>query len=101
MGFWENMNDELKLAVEEGWSVVKESAKIGKLRYRKHTLQKEAEKAFTRIGGIVYEKAKAESDPMTPEVEKLISKIKEIEAESEALEKEIETTRKKESAEKK
>lgn len=101
MGFWENMNEELKNAVEEGWTVVKESAKIGKLRYRAHTLHKQAEKAFTRIGGIVYEKTKAETDPITPEVVKLIEKIKEIEAENEALEKEIEATRKKESVEKK
>jgi len=101
MGFWENMNDELKNAVEEGWTVVKESAKIGKLRYRMHTLHKQAEKAFTQIGGIVYEKTKAETDPITPEVVKLIEKIKEIEAESEGLEKEVEATRKKESVEKK
>lgn len=101
MGFWENMNDELKNAVEEGWTAVKESARIGKLRYRMHTLHKQAEKAFTRIGGIVYEKTKAETDPITPEVVKLIGKIKEIEAENEALEKEIEATRRKESAEKK
>lgn len=101
MGFWENMNTELKNAVEEGWSAVKESARVGKLRYRMHTLHKEAEKAFTEIGGIVYEKMKAGSEPLTPGVLKLVEKIKEIEAATEALEKEIEATRKKESAGKK
>lgn len=98
MGFWDNVNEELKNAVEEGWTVVKESARIGKLRYKVHTLHRQAEKAFAEIGGVVYEKAKTQENPLAnPEVIRLIEKIKKIEAETEALEKEIEATRKKES----
>jgi hypothetical protein len=100
VGFWENMNDELKNAVEEGWSAVKESARIGKLRYRKHTLHKQAEKAFAEIGGIVYEKTKvrAQDDILSGEVLRLVDKIKAIEEETEAIEKEIAAVKKKESS---
>ena len=46
MGFWDNVNDEFKKAVEEGWSAVKENARIGKLKYRGHTLRKEAQRQY-------------------------------------------------------
>lgn len=98
MGFWENVNEELKKAVEEGWSVVKENAKIGKLRYRMHNLHKKAEKRFAEIGGIVYEMAKdpAENPQLKPGVQRLIEEIKKIQAETEALEQEILHLKKKE-----
>lgn len=98
MGFWDKVNDELKKAVEEGWEAVKEGAKIGKLKYRKHTLHKSAEKRFAEIGGIVYDMAKSPSDnPIArPDVLKLIEEIKRLESETEAVDREIEATRKKE-----
>lgn len=98
MGFWDKVNDEFKKAVEEGWDAVREGAKIGKLKYRKHTLHKSAEKRFAEIGGIVYDLARSPSDnPIArPDVLKLIEEIKRLEAETEALDREIEATRKKE-----
>lgn len=100
MGFWENVNEELKNAVEEGWSAVKESAKIGRLRYRVYTLHKKAEKRFAEIGGLVYDMAKPpfENPLARPEVLKLIEDIKKIESEVETVEEEIEKTRKKEAS---
>lgn len=91
MGFWDTVNDELKKAVEEGWTVVKENAKIGKLRFRMHTLHKEAEKHFKEMGGLVYEMSKLpwENPLSKPEVLKHIEEIKKIEAETESLEAEI------------
>lgn len=100
MGFWDTVNEELKKAVEEGLTVVKDSAKIGRLRYRLYTLHKQAEKHFAEIGGIVYDMGKPPFDnPLQkPEVLKLIDEIKKIEAESESLEREIAATGKKETA---
>ncbi len=97
-GFWTRVNDELKKAVEEGWSAFKESARSGKLRYRIHTLHKKAEKHFAEIGGIVYDMAKPpyENPLSRPEVLKTIDKIKKIEAETSALEEELESLKKKE-----
>lgn len=91
MGFWEHINQELKKAVEEGWTVVKESARIGKLRLNIHNLHRDAEKHFKDIGGIVYEMA---ADPMEnplhkPEVQRHIGEIKKIETQAAALEDEI------------
>lgn len=100
MGFWDNVNEELKSAVEEGWTAVKDGAKIGKLRYRMYTLHRKAEKLFAEIGGIVYEMARPpmENPLSSPEVLKLVESIKKIEAETEALEEEIARTKKKDSA---
>ncbi|MBI5643017.1 MAG: hypothetical protein HY954_06050 [Deltaproteobacteria bacterium] len=100
MGFWDNVNDELKKAVEEGWSAVKESAKIGKLRLRAHSLHKNAEKHFAGIGGIVYEMSgiPLENPLNKPEVQKHIEEIKKIQAETEVIEKEIEKLKSKERA---
>lgn len=91
MGFWEHVNQELRRAVEEGWSAVKESAKIGKLRLRIHNLHKDAERHFKDIGGIVYEMASDPSDnPLhKPDVQKHIGEIKKIELQTAALEEEI------------
>ncbi|HLC18890.1 MAG TPA: hypothetical protein VJM57_07755 [Thermodesulfobacteriota bacterium] len=98
MSFWENVNEELKRAAKEGWEAVKDSAKIGKNRYKVHTLHKKAEKLFAEIGGIVYDMAKPpyENPLSRPAVLKLIEDIKKIEQESTALEEEIAKTRKKE-----
>lgn len=91
MGFWEHVNTELKRAVEEGWTAVKESAKIGKLRLSIHNLHRDAEKHFKDIGGIVYEMASdpSENPLQKPEVQKAVGEIKKIEKQAEALEKEI------------
>ncbi|HBG46606.1 MAG TPA: hypothetical protein DDW94_06390 [Deltaproteobacteria bacterium] len=97
------MNDELKRAMEESWSAVKESARIGKLRLRVHNLHKDAERRFKEIGGIVYESAKLpwENPLQKPEVQKAIEEIKKIEAETEAIEDEIKKLKHKEASEKK
>ncbi len=98
MGFWEHVNTELKKAVEESWTVVKESARIGKLRLNIHNLHREAEKHFKEIGGIVYESAKLpwENPLQKPEVTRHIEEIKKIEAQTEALEEEIKKLKSKE-----
>lgn len=95
-GFWSSVNTELKKAVEESWSAFKESARIGKLRYRIHTLHKKAEKHFAEIGGMVYDMAKPpwENPLSRPEVLKIINEIKKIESETSALEEEIEKLKK-------
>ncbi len=91
-GFWTAVNTELKKAVEEGWSAFKESARIGKLRYRIHTLHKKAERHFAEMGGLVYDMAKPpwENPLSRPEVLKIIEEIRKIESETSALEEEIE-----------
>lgn len=91
MGFWDHVNQELKRAVEEGWSAVKESAKIGKLRLRIHNLHKDAERHFKDIGGIVYESSSGplENPLDKSEVQRHIGEIKKIEKEAKALEDEI------------
>ncbi len=98
MGFWEKVNEELKRAVEEGWTVLKDTAKIGKLRYQKYTLNKKADKCFSKMGGIVYEMAKPpwENPLSRPEVLKLVEEIKKIESEVSALDEEISRTKEKE-----
>lgn len=102
MGFWESVNDELKRAVEEGWTAVRESARTGKLRLRIHNLHREAERRFKEIGGIVYESAKLpwENPLQKPEVQKAVEEIKKIEAETEALREEIEKLKHKETSRK-
>lgn len=97
-GFWGRVNEELKKAVEEGWSAFKESARTGKLRYQKHTLHKKAEKNFAEIGGIVYDMAKPpwENPFSKPEILRLVEGIRKIEAEVSALEEEIEKIKTKE-----
>lgn len=91
MKLWDHVNSELKKAVEESWTVVKESARIGKLRLKIHNLHKDAERHFKEIGGIVYESAKLpwENPLQKPEVTEHIEAIRKIEAETEALEEEI------------
>lgn len=95
MGFWEKVNTELKKTVGEGWTAVRDNARIGKLRYHKHSLNKKAEKHFAEIGGIVYDMAKPpwENPLSRPAVLKLIEEIKKVETEIAELEEEIEKTR--------
>jgi hypothetical protein len=98
--FWDNVNAGMKKAVEEGWTVVKDSAKIGKHRYHTYNLHRKAEKLFAEIGGVVYDMAKPpyENPLSRPEVLKLIEEIKKVEEETAAIEVEIAKTRKKEAA---
>lgn len=97
MAFWNNVNSGLKKAVDEGWIAVRDSAKIGKNRYKLHTLHKQAETLFAEIGGILYDMADStDENPLSrPEVRDLIDDIKRIEAESAKIESEIEQTREK------
>ncbi len=97
MSFWDSVNVGLKKAAEQGWTAVRDSAKVGKNRYNMHTLHKKAEKLFAEIGGVVYDMAKPpyENPLSRPEVLKLIEDVKKVEAESAALEEEIAKTRKK------
>lgn len=100
MGFWDHVNQELKRAVEEGWTAVKESARIGKLRLGIHNLHKDAERHFKDIGGIVYELSidPSENPLHKPEVQRHIGEIKRIQTQTEALEKEIEKLKHKEAS---
>lgn len=100
MGFWEHVNQELKRAVEEGWTVVKESARTGKLRLSIHNLHRDAEKHFKDMGGIVYEMAvdPSENPLHKPEVQRHIGEIKRIETQAAALEEEIRKLKHKEAS---
>ncbi len=101
MAFWESVNTGLKKAVDEGWTAVRDSARIGKSRYKLHSLHKQAEALFAEIGGIVYDMADSKGDnPLSrPEVRDLIDDIKRVEALSSEIEHEIEMTREKEKPE--
>lgn len=100
MGFWEHVNQELKRAVEEGWSAVKESAKVGKLRLSIHNLHRDAERHFKEVGGIVYEMAADPSEnPLhRPEVQGRLAEIRKIEARARVLEEEIARLKNKEAS---
>lgn len=103
MGFWDNVNDEFKKAVEEGWSAVKENARLGKLKYRGHTLRKEAQRHICEVGGIVYDSIKSgrtDNPAQRPEVTALIEKVRALEAEVDAIEAEISKLKTKEASEK-
>lgn len=82
MGFWENVNDELKKAVGEGWTAVKENAQVGKLRLKANSLHRKAEKHFSEIGGKVYEMSNrtGEARPNPLESKDIIYLIEEIRA---------------------
>lgn len=102
MGFWDNVNDEFKKAVEEGWSAVKENARIGKLKYRAHTLRKEAQRHICEVGGIVYDSIKsgrADNPAERPDVTALIEKVKTLERDVDAIEEEIAKLKTKEASE--
>lgn len=101
MGFWENVNEELKKAVGEGWTTVKDNARIGKLRLKVNSLHKKADKHFSEIGGKVYEmcgrSGAQKPNPLeSPEITGLIEKINRIEAETLDIEAEIARIRHKE-----
>lgn len=98
MGFWDHVNDELKKAVEEGWSAVKEGARTGKLKLRIHNLHRDAERRFKEMGGIVYEASAtpAENPLERADIQRLVGEIKNIERETAELEEEIARLRHKE-----
>ena len=102
MGFWDNVNDEFKKAVEEGWSAVKENARIGKLKYRGHTLRKEAQRHICEVGGIIYDSIKSgrtDNPALRPDVTALIEKVKSLERDVDAIEEEIAKLKTKEASE--
>jgi hypothetical protein len=111
MAFWERVKEELRKAAQEGWGAVKggakiaaekseEMAKVGKVRYRTHTLHKQAEKLFADLGGMVYDLAKPpyENPLSNSEVMKLVEEIKKVEEETAKIQADVENTRKKVSA---
>lgn len=103
MGFWDNVNDELKKAVGEGWTAVKENAKIGKLRLKANSLHRKAEKHFSEIGGKVYEMAnragEAGENPLkSGDIIRLIEEIRATEAEVGEIEALIAKMRRREEA---
>lgn len=102
MGFWDNVNDELKKAVGGGWTAVKENAKIGKLRLKANSLHKKADKHFSEIGGKVYEisnMGEAKENPLeSQEVVQLIEEIRATEEEVREIEAEITKIRRREEA---
>lgn len=102
MAFWDKVTGETKKALEEGWTAVKEGAKIaaekseeytkiGKLKFNIRTLHNQAEKHFTELGGLVYDYAKPpyENPLSNTEVKDLVEKIKTLEDEISGLEKEV------------
>jgi len=102
MGFWDNVNDELKKAMGEGWSAVKENAKIGKLRLKISSLHRKAEKNFSEIGGKVYEMANRTGETGNPleskDITQLIEEIRATEAEVSEIEALIAKMRSREAA---
>lgn len=113
MGFLDKVSKELKKAAQEGWEAVKdgakvaaekgeEVAKVGKLRYRSHSIHKSAEKYFTELGGVIYELAKPPFDNplLDSDVKALIKKIKTIEDEADTVDEKIKSARKKASTKK-
>lgn len=106
MAFWDKVKGETKKALEDGWTAVKEGAKIaaekseeytkiGKLKFNIRTLHNQAEKHFTELGGLVYDYAKPpyENPLSSTEVKDLVEKIKTLEDEIAELEKEVEHLR--------
>ncbi|MDP2688574.1 MAG: hypothetical protein Q8P48_00540 [Deltaproteobacteria bacterium] len=103
MGFWDSVNEELKKAVGEGWTAVKDNAKIGKLRLKVNSLHKKAGRHFSEIGGKVYDMSKqvgeVKPNPLeSPGVIRLIEEINAVEEEVRGLEAEIAKIRRKEAA---
>ncbi len=107
MNFFAKVRSGLKKAVDEGWLVVSEGAKVaeektkvvakkGKLKYQVYTLQRRAEKYMTEIGGKVYDMSASPSDnPLSSQdIIDLVENVKEIEDEVKTLEEEIEEMRK-------
>ncbi|MFQ5735656.1 MAG: hypothetical protein ACE5GY_02205 [Thermodesulfobacteriota bacterium] len=101
MGFWDNVNEELKKAVGEGWTAVRDNARIGKLRLRISSLHKKADKHFSEIGGKVYEMygeaGEVKPNPLeSAGIIQLVEEINVIEAEVREIEAEIAAIRRKE-----
>jgi hypothetical protein len=107
MVFWDTVSTELKKAAVEGWEAVKagtrvaaekseEVAKTGKLRYKAHTIHKQADKLFGQLGGIVYEMAEPPFDNplLRADVQKLIEDIKKAEQEAVYIDEEVERVKK-------
>lgn len=107
MAFWDRVSEELKKAAAEGWQAVKagtkvaaekseEVAKTGKLRYKSHTVHKQADKLFGQLGGIVYDMAEPpfENPLLRADVQKIIEDIKRVEKEATALDEEVERVKK-------
>lgn len=94
MGFWNNINDELKTAAEEGLRAVRDGVKAGGLRLRLHNIKRKARGHLASIGAVVYELEKTPwNNALTnPEVRRLIAEIKKLEAEAESISEELKTT---------
>ncbi|MBI5233768.1 MAG: hypothetical protein HY880_05385 [Deltaproteobacteria bacterium] len=108
MSFWEKVNKEITTAVEEGWSALKDGARIatersetltrtGKLRYRTYTMHRKAEKNLIELGGLVYDMATrpGENPLANPCVIKVIERIKKLEQDIAVIETEIKGLKKK------
>lgn len=103
MAFWDTVKADLKKAVEEGWTVVKDGARVaaekseevaktGKLRYKAHVLHKDVEKIFADLGGRIFDLANGPSkkDPLSnPEVKRLIEEIRALENETKLMNKDL------------
>ena len=108
MVFWKTVKNDLKKAVEEGWTVVKDGAKVaaekseevaktGKLKYKAHILHKDAEKLFADLGGIIYDLANGSSkkNPLSnPEVKRLVKEIGQLENNASNMEDDIKKIKK-------
>ncbi len=108
MVFWKTVKRDLKKAVEEGWTVVKDGAKVaaekseevaktGKLKYKAHMLHKDVEKLFADLGGIIYDLANGRSkkNPFSnPEVKRLVKEIAQLENSASSMEDDIKKIKK-------
>jgi len=103
MSFWDNINEKLKKALDEGFDALKEGgkaaaekseelAKLGKLKYESYNAHKKAEKLMAELGGMVFDMAKPpfENPLSNHEVMELVEKIKEAEKEIKKIEAKVE-----------
>jgi hypothetical protein len=95
MGFWEGVNEEMKRAVEEGWTAVKGNAMAGRLKLRVYALRKESDRLFGGIGRIVYGMAEPplENPLYRSEIKALVDEIRKIKTEVESIEREMQGIR--------
>lgn len=116
MSFLDKVKGELKKAVEESVTAVKGGAKIvaekseelakdvtekGKHKYQTFKLHRDADKLFSKLGGMVYDLAKPpyENPLSNDEVRALVDEIKKMEDEISSIEKSESTEKEEEKKE--
>ncbi|OGQ57535.1 MAG: hypothetical protein A3J24_05555 [Deltaproteobacteria bacterium RIFCSPLOWO2_02_FULL_53_8] len=87
MSFWNNINDELKTATEEGIAALRDGIRTGGLRLRLHNVKRKIHSHLASIGAVVYELEKTpwENPLSNPQVRRLIADVKRLEAEADSI----------------